>query len=67
MKGSVKGMAPVTVTHLPVTRRQICHHTIACQPGKPNDALTGHYRQAHPATPVGAENLIHVTRPGEIR
>ena len=26
---------PVTVTQLPVTRCQICHHTIACLPGKP--------------------------------
>jgi hypothetical protein len=41
---------PVTVTHLPVTRRQICHHTIACRPGKASDVLTGHYRQAHPET-----------------
>ena len=41
---------PVTVTHLPVTRCQICHHTIAYRPGKASDALTGHYRQAHPAT-----------------
>ena len=42
---------PVTVTHLPVTRCQICHHTIAYRPGKASDALTGHCRQAHPATP----------------
>lgn len=41
----------VTVTHLPVTRCQICHTTIAYRPGKASDALTGHYRQAHPATP----------------
>jgi hypothetical protein len=24
----------VTVTHLPVTRRQVCHRTVACRPGK---------------------------------
>lgn len=42
---------PVTVTHLPVTRCQICHHTIAYRPGKASDALTGHYRQADPETP----------------
>jgi len=42
---------PVTVTHLPVTRCQLCHHTIAYRPGKASDALTGHYRQAHPGTP----------------
>ena len=41
----------VTVTHLRVTRGQICHHTIACRPGNASDALTGHYRQAHPGTP----------------
>jgi hypothetical protein len=41
---------PVTVTHLPVTRCQICHHTIAYRPGKASDVLTGHYRQAHPVT-----------------
>jgi hypothetical protein len=40
---------PVTVTHLPVTRCQICQTTIAYRPGKASDALTGHYRQAHPA------------------
>jgi len=27
------------------------HRTIAYQPGQASDALTGHYRQAHPATP----------------
>ena len=41
---------PVTITHLPVTRCQICHTTIAYRPGKASDALTGHYRQAHPGT-----------------
>lgn len=43
---------PVTVTHLPVTRCQICHHTVAYRPGKASDALTGHYRQAHPKHPA---------------
>jgi hypothetical protein len=41
---------PVTVTHLPVTRCQICQRTIAYRPGKASDVLTGHYRQAHPET-----------------
>ena len=41
---------PVTITHLPVTHCQICQHTIAYRPGKASDALTGHYRQAHPET-----------------
>jgi hypothetical protein len=41
---------PVTVTHLPVTRCQICHHTVAYRPGKASDVLTEHYRRAHPET-----------------
>jgi hypothetical protein len=41
---------PVTVTHLPVTRCQICQHTLAYRSGKTSDVLTGHYRQAHPET-----------------
>ena len=41
---------PVTVTHLPVTRCQICHHTVACRPRKASDVLTEHYRRAHPET-----------------
>ena len=39
---------PVTVSHLPVTRCQICHRTVAHQPGKASEVLTGHYRRAHP-------------------
>jgi len=39
---------PVTVTHLPVTRCQICHRTVAYRPGTPSEALTEHYRRAHP-------------------
>jgi hypothetical protein len=39
---------PVTVTHLPVTRCQICHRTVACRPGNLSEVLTEHYRQAHP-------------------
>ena len=39
---------PVTVTHLPVTRCQICDRTLAYRPGTINEVLTGHYRQAHP-------------------
>jgi hypothetical protein len=37
---------PVTVTHLPVTRCQICHRTVAYRPG--TLSLTEHYRRAHP-------------------
>ena len=40
----------MTVTHLPVTRCQICHHTVAYRPGKASDVLTEHYRRAHPET-----------------
>ena len=39
---------PVTVTHLPVTRCQICLRTVAYRPGHLSEVLTGHYRQAHP-------------------
>jgi hypothetical protein len=39
---------PVTVTHLPVVRCQVCQRTIAHQPGKASEVLTDHYRQAHP-------------------
>src|SRR5216683_1658157 len=34
---------PVTVTHLPVTRCQICHRTVAYRPGNLSEVLTGHY------------------------
>ena len=39
---------PVTVTHLPVTRRQICRRTVAYRPGTLSQNLTEHYRRAHP-------------------
>ncbi len=39
---------PVTVTHLPVTRCQICHRTVAYRPGTLSEVLTEHYRRAHP-------------------
>jgi hypothetical protein len=39
---------PVTVTHLPVTRCQICHQTVAYRPGSLSEVLTEHYRRAHP-------------------
>jgi hypothetical protein len=39
---------PVTVTHLPVVRCQVCQRTIAHQPGKASEVLTDHYRRAHP-------------------
>jgi hypothetical protein len=39
---------PVTVTHLPVTRCQICRRTVAYRPGDLSEVLTEHYRRAHP-------------------
>jgi hypothetical protein len=38
----------VTITHLPVTRCQICDRTLAYRPGSISEVLTGHYRRAHP-------------------
>jgi len=39
---------PVTVTHLPVTRCQICDRTLAYRPGYISEVLAEHYRRAHP-------------------
>lgn len=39
---------PVTITHLPVTRCQICDRMVAYRPGSLNEVLTEHYRRAHP-------------------
>ena len=39
---------PVTVTHLPVTRCQICRRAVAYRPGSLSEVLTEHYRRAHP-------------------
>ncbi len=41
---------PVIVTHLPLTRCQICRQTVAYQPGSLSEVLTEHYRRAHPET-----------------
>jgi hypothetical protein len=38
---------PVTVTHLPVTRCQLCDRTLAYRPGNITEVLTQHAR-AHP-------------------
>jgi hypothetical protein len=38
---------PVTVTHLPITRCQICDRTLAYRPGTISQALTEHYRRVH--------------------
>jgi hypothetical protein len=39
---------PVIVTHLRVTRCQICHQAVAYRPGTLSEVLTEHYRRAHP-------------------
>lgn len=39
---------PVTITQLPVTRCEICDRTVAYRPGTLSEALTDHYRRAHP-------------------
>jgi hypothetical protein len=36
---------PVTVTHLPVTRCQICDRAIVYRPGNIGEVLTQHYRR----------------------
>ena len=51
MSNSRSRRFPVTVTHLPVTRCQICHRTVAYRPGNLSEVLTGHYRRAHPEAP----------------
>jgi hypothetical protein len=38
---------PVTVTHLPVTRCQLCQRTIAYRPGEASAVLTKHYNEKH--------------------
>jgi hypothetical protein len=48
MKKSNSRSFPVTVTHLPVTRCEICQRTVAYQPGNLSKVLTEHYRRAHP-------------------
>ena len=41
---------PVTVTQLPLTCCQIRRRTVAYRPGSLSEALTEHYRRAHPET-----------------
>jgi hypothetical protein len=48
MSNSSSRRFPVTVTQLPVTRCEICQRTVACRPGTLSEALTEHYRRAHP-------------------
>jgi hypothetical protein len=65
MKKSAATRFPVTVTHLPVMRCEICRRTVAYRPGQASAVLTGHYLRAHPealavsgqppAEPAGAQ------------
>ena len=48
MNNSSARRFPVTVTQLPVTRCEICQRTVAYRRGAPSEALTEHYRRAHP-------------------
>jgi hypothetical protein len=48
MRNSSSRRFPVTVTQLPVTRCQICRQTVAYRPDCLSEALTEHYRRAHP-------------------
>jgi hypothetical protein len=48
MNNSSSRRFPVTVTQLPVTRCEICQRTVAYRPGALSEALTEHYRRAHP-------------------
>jgi hypothetical protein len=48
MSNSISRHFPVTVTHLPVTRCQVCQRTVAYRPGNLSKVLTEHYLRAHP-------------------
>jgi hypothetical protein len=48
MSKSFSHRFPVTITQLPLTRCQICQHTVAYRPGGLSEALTRHYRRTHP-------------------
>ncbi len=50
MTNSKSSRYPVTVTHLPVVRCQICRRTVAYRAGQASAVLTEHYRRAHTAT-----------------
>jgi hypothetical protein len=48
MSTSAARRFPVTVSHLPTTRCQICQRTLAYRPGEASSVLTDHYRRTHP-------------------
>ena len=47
MSNSSTRRFPVTVTQLPVTRCEICKHTVAYRPGTLSQALADRFLQAH--------------------
>ncbi len=63
---------PVTVTHLPLIRCQICRRTVAYRPGTLSQTLTEHYRRAtqkrsaaRPGNPLrGTSTIKAPRRPG---
>jgi hypothetical protein len=48
MKHSSSSRFPVTVTHLPLVRCQVCRKTVAHRPGEASAVLTEHYARMHP-------------------
>ncbi len=50
MSNSKTSRFPVTVTHLPVVRCEVCQRTVAYRPGQASAVLTEHYRRMHPET-----------------
>ncbi|HEY6795790.1 MAG TPA: hypothetical protein VI248_14015 [Kineosporiaceae bacterium] len=48
MSNSTRKTYPVTVTRLPVVRCTVCGRTVATARSSAADALTEHYRRAHP-------------------
>ena len=62
MSNSGSRRFPVTVTHLPVTRCQICRRTVAYRPGSLSEVLTEHYRRAHPEA-LGLPSRSSVLQP----
>jgi len=53
MTNSGSSRFPVTVTHLPVVRCQVCRRTLAHRTGEASAVLTEHYRRAHAAALAG--------------
>ena len=63
MRKSSSRRFPVTVTHLPVTRCQICRRTVAYRPGSLNEVLT---EQLPPGPSRSARSAVPVTVRGDL-